>query len=182
MTSDRRPQPVALIGALDSKHEEYAFLRQRLAEHGVDTVLIDVGVLDEPGIRPDIERSAVAAAGGADIAELAARGDRNAAMVAMAAGAGRIVAERYRQQLISGVLVAGGSNAGYVMSQLVDALPIGCPKLLVSTIVAGDTRPYVQGSDLLMLYPVVDLAGLNSVSVPILTRAADALAGIVTAP
>ena len=182
MTTQRMRHRVALVGALDSKYEEYAYLRQRLAEHGVDTELIDIGVLSEPGVQPDIQRSVVAAAAGADIADLAARGDRNAAMTAMATGASAIVAEHYRQRSISGVMVAGGSNAGYVMSRLAAVLPIGCPKVLVSTIVAGDTRPYVQGSDLIMLYPVVDLAGLNSVSSPILARAADVLAGIVTAP
>lgn len=76
----------------------------------------------------------------------------------------------------------GGSNAGFVMSQIAAALPIGCPKLLVSTIVAGDARPYVGTSDLMMLYPVVDIAGPNSVSIPVLTHAADACIGMLTGP
>lgn len=175
-------RPVALVGALDTKHAEYDFIRQRLAEHGVPSRLVDTGVLDPPGTAPDIDRSTVARAVGADVAELAAAGNRNAAMVTMAGGASAIVSRWYLASEVSGVLVLGGSNAGYLMSRLAATLPIGCPKVLVSTIVAGDTRPYVQASDLIMMYPVVDLAGLNSISTPVLARAADALAGIVSGP
>jgi uncharacterized protein (UPF0261 family) len=173
---------VVLVGALDTKYAEYDFIRVRLAQHGVPSWLVDIGVLNPPRMEADVDRSTVARAVGADVAELAAAADRNAAMVAMAGGASAIVQRWYRGGEVSGVLVLGGSNAGYLMSRLAAALPIGCPKLLVSTIVAGDTRPYLQASDLIMMYPVVDLAGLNSISEPILARAADALAGIVTGP
>ncbi|MDQ1531234.1 MAG: hypothetical protein QOE37_1339 [Microbacteriaceae bacterium] len=170
---------VVLAGALDTKADEYGFIRDRLASAGVPTVLLDTGVLGSPGIRPDVDRRTVAAAAGADLDALAAAHDRNDAMVAMARGAASLVRGLYDQGRVSGVMMLGGSNAGFVMSQVAAALPIGCPKVLVSTVVAGDTRPYVGTSDLTMMYPVVDIAGLNSISVGILARAADACAGMV---
>ncbi|MQA77698.1 MAG: UPF0261 family protein [Streptosporangiales bacterium] len=174
--------PVALVGALDTKHEEYAFVRDRLATHGVPALLIDTGVLGDAGVLADVDRRTVARAGDADLDALVAAGDRGDAMTVMATGAAGIVRRMHRDREVSGVMVLGGSNAGFVMSVLATALPIGFPKLLVSTIVAGDTRPYLQASDLIMMYPVVDLAGLDSISRPVLSRAADAMAGIVAAP
>ena len=178
------PQParVALVGALDTKHAEYGFVRDRLATHGVTSLLVDTGVLGTAGSTADIDRRSVAEAAGADLDALVAARDRGRAVEAMAVGAARRVARLHGEGSVSGTLVLGGSNAGYVMSRLAAMLPFGCPKLLVSTIVAGDTRPYVQTSDLAMMHPVVDLAGLNSVSAPVLARAADAMAGMVCAP
>lgn len=171
-----------LAGALDTKGQEYAFVRDRLAAHGVAAVLIDTGILGRPGIRPDIDRAAVASAAGERIERLAEAGDRAAAVAAMAHGAARIIAGLCAQGAADGVMVLGGSNAGAVMAEIARALPFGFPKLLVSTVVAGDTRPYVGASDLMMMYPVVDIAGLNSVSIPVLAHAADALAGLITGP
>ncbi len=176
------PGSVVLVGALDTKGPEYGFVRDRLASSGVPAILVDTGVLGSPSIAADIDRATVARAGGADIASLAAAQDRNDAMAAMARGAASVVRALYDQGRMSAVMILGGSNAGFVMSQVAAALPIGCPKVLVSTIVAGDTRPYVGTSDLMMMYPVVDIAGLNSISTAVLTRAADACAGMVRAP
>ncbi|HEY0240167.1 MAG TPA: Tm-1-like ATP-binding domain-containing protein [Friedmanniella sp.] len=173
---------VVLVGALDTKGAEYGFVRDRLAVDGVDALLIDVGVLGEATLRADVDRAAVAVGAGTTVAALADGGDRGAAMTVMARSATRLVAELVRSGAAAGVMVLGGSNAGYVMSHLASALPIGVPKVLVSTITAGDTRPYVGTSDLTMIYPVVDIAGLNSVSRLVLARAADACAGMVTAP
>jgi len=170
---------VHLIGALDTKSEEYGFVRDRLLAAGVSVVLVDTGVLDAARVAADIDRSDVAAAAGRTIEELRTAADRGAAIDAMAEGAARVISDRDARGLVSGVLVLGGSNAGFVMSRVAAALPFGRPKLLVSTIVAGDTRPYVGTSDLMMMYPVVDIAGLNSISIPVLARAADALIGIV---
>jgi uncharacterized protein (UPF0261 family) len=173
---------VVLAGALDTKAEEYGFIQDRLTAAGVPSILVDTGVLGTPRIEAAIDRRSVAAAGGADLDALIAGQDRNDAMVAMARGAAALVRDLYDQGRVSGVMMLGGSNAGFVMSQIAAALPIGCPKVLVSTIVAGDTRPYVGTSDLTMMYPVVDIAGLNSISVGILARAADACAGMVLGP
>ncbi|WP_243228238.1 Tm-1-like ATP-binding domain-containing protein [Microbacterium sp. CIAB417] len=172
---------VHLVGALDTKGVEYGFLRDRLRAAGLPVILVDTGVLDRPQLEAEVDRTAVADAGGELLGDLQDRPDRNHAMQVMAAGAARIVSDRHARGLVSAVLAIGGSNAGFVMSRVAGALPIGVPKLLVSTIVAGDTRPYVGTSDLMMMYPVVDIAGLNSVSIPVLARAADALIGILQA-
>lgn len=173
---------VVLAGAFDTKHEEYGYVRDRLARAGVKSTLVDFGVQGVPGIRPDVGTEAVARAGGSDIDALVRDGDRNAAMIVMGRGAAAEIRRLHERGDVAGVMVLGGSNAGYAMSRIAEALPFGCPKLLVSTIVAGDTRPYVGTSDLTMMYPVVDIAGLNSISMPVLAHAADAMAGMVTAP
>jgi len=173
---------VVLAGALDTKHVEYSFLRERLASHGVAAVLLDFGVLGVAGTHAEIDRDAVARSGGATIRELADGNDRNRAMMAMADGAAVEVRARVERDEVAGVIVVGGSNAGYAMSRIAPALPFGVPKILVSTIAAGDTRPYVGTSDLTLMYPVVDIAGLNSISRTVLARAADACAGMLAGP
>lgn len=179
MTDSPSPR-VVLAGSLDTKGHEYAFVRDRIAATGIGTLVIDTGILGHPLIDADVDRGLVARAGGADLETLAAAGDRNEAMTTMARGAAAVVRRLHDDGEVLAVIVLGGSNAGFVMSQVAAALPIGCPKILVSTIVAGDTRPYVGTSDLMMIYPVVDIAGLNSVSVPVLARAADACIGMLT--
>ncbi len=173
---------VVLAGALDTKGEEYGFVRDRLAATGIGSIMVDTGVLGGPTIAADVDRRSVAAAGSGNLDDLVAAADRNDAMVQMARGAAAVIRRLYDEGQVAAVIVLGGSNAGFVMSQIAAALPIGCPKILVSTIVAGDTRPYVGTSDLTMMYPVVDIAGLNSISIPVLARAADACAGMVTGP
>lgn len=173
---------VALVGALDTKAPEYGYVRDRLAAAGVDAVLVDTGVLGSPGLAPDVSRDEVAAAGESTIDELAAGRDRGTAVQAMARGAAAVVERLRADGRAHGVLILGGSNAGFTMSEVAATLPFGFPKLLVATIVAGDTRPYVGTSDLTMMYPVEDIAGLNSVSRPVLARAADAIAGMVSGP
>jgi uncharacterized protein (UPF0261 family) len=173
---------VVLVGALDTKHAEYGFVRDRIAAAGPTCLLVDTSVLGPPGIAADVDRHAVAAAAGADLDALVAAADRNAAVSAMARGAAAVVRRLHEAGRVAAVVALGGSNAGFVMSQVAPVLPIGVPKVLVSTVVAGDTRPYVGTSDLTMIYPVVDIAGLNSVSTPVLARAADAVTGMVTGP
>ncbi|MEP6796930.1 MAG: Tm-1-like ATP-binding domain-containing protein [Lapillicoccus sp.] len=173
---------VVLIGALDTKGPEYAFVRARLAAAGIASLVVDSGVLGSPSIPAEVDRATVARAGGADLAALARAADRNGAMAAMARGAATVVRRLHDDGELAAVIVLGGSNAGFVMSLVAAALPIGPPKVLVSTIVAGDTRPYVGTSDLVMFYPVVDIAGLNSVSRPVLAKAADAVIGMLSGP
>ena len=173
---------VVLVGALDTKGDEHGFVAERLALAGVGTVLVDVGVLGTATIRADVDRDTVAAGAGTTVAALAAAGDRNAAVQAMAGSAAATVRDLVGSGAAQGVMALGGSNAAYVMSRVAAELAIGVPKVLVSTIASGDTRPYVGTSDLTLVYPVVDIAGLNSISRLILARAADACAGMVTGP
>lgn len=171
---------VALAGTLDTKGHEYAFLRDRVREHAVDVLLIDVGV-HEPQITPDIGRDEVAAAAGADVGALATAGDRGEATAAMGAGAAVLLARLHDQGRIDGVLGLGGSGGSSIVTTGMQALPVGVPKLMVSTLASGDTRPYVGAVDITMMYSVVDIAGINSVSARIMANAAGAIAGMVGA-
>jgi uncharacterized protein (UPF0261 family) len=170
---------VVLLGTLDTKGEEYAYVRSLLSEHGVGTILVDAGVLGEPRVTPDVVREDVAQAAGADHAELAAAGDRGAAVETMARGAAEVVARLHSEGHLDGVLALGGSGGTAVAAEAMRALPVGVPKLIVSTMASGDTRPYVGANDVTMTYSVVDIAGINAVSSRILANAAAAMAGMV---
>jgi len=167
---------VVLLGTLDTKGEEYAFLRDRLREHGVDVLLVDAGV-HEPSVQPDIGREELSP----DVAQLAAAGDRGAAVTAMAEGAERVVTQLHADGRLDGILALGGSGGSSIATRAMRALPVGVPKLMVSTVASGDTRPYVGAIDVTMMYSVVDISGVNRVSARIMANAAGAIAGMVGA-
>jgi uncharacterized protein (UPF0261 family) len=172
---------VVLVGTLDTKGREYAFLRDRLQAAGVRTILVDAGIMGPPLVEPDVTRGEVGAAAGADVEALRAAGDRGQAVLAMARGATAVVEQLYAEGRCDGVLAAGGSGNTSIAAEAMRALPVGVPKLIVSTIAAGDTRPIVGASDMLLAASVVDVAGINSVSARILANAAAAMAGMVQA-
>jgi uncharacterized protein (UPF0261 family) len=173
---------VVLVGTLDTKGEEYAFLRSRLELAGVGTLVVDVGTQGPPHTEPDVPREEVAAAGGLDLAALTAAADRGAAVQAMCAAAPVVVRRLYDEGRCQGVLAAGGSGNTAIATAAMRALPVGVPKVVVSTMASGDTSPYVDVSDVVLVPAVTDVAGLNSVSARILANAAAAVAGMVTAP
>ena len=173
---------VVLVGTLDTKGHEYAYLRERLGLHGVRTVLVDAGTLEEPRTDPDIDRREVAAAAGADLDELTAARDRGRAVTAMADGAAAIVRRLYDEGRCDGVLAAGGSGNTAIATSAMRTLPVGVPKLMVSTVAAGDTRDYVGAGDVAMMASVTDISGINSISARILANAAAAMAGMVDSP
>ena len=168
---------VVLLGTLDTKGAEYGYLRDRLREQGVDVLLVDAGVF-EPQIEADIAHDEVAAAAGADLAALArgrrprrrGRGDGR--------GAAEVVRRLHAEGRLDGVLAVGGSGNSSIGAAAMRALPVGVPKLMVSTIASGDTRPYVGATDVSMTYSVVDISGLNRISARILANAAGAMAGM----
>jgi uncharacterized protein (UPF0261 family) len=169
---------VVLLGTLDTKGAEIAFVRDRIAELGCEVVVVDAGVMGQSSWPVDVDADAVAAAGGGDRGRLAAAGDRSAAMAVMRAGATAIVAGLHSGGRLDGILALGGSGGASLAAAAMQALPIGVPKLIVSTMASGDTRPYVGESDIAMLYPVVDIAGLNRLSRQVLGNAAAAIAGM----
>ena len=169
---------VVLLGTLDTKGEEYDFLRRKVREEGPNVLLVDTGVLGAPLAQPDISRQEVAQAAGANAQELAESGDRGAAVEAMARGAAEIVKELYSQGRLDAVLALGGSGGTAIATQAMRELPVGVPKLVVSTMASGDTRPYVGAVDITLMYSVVDIAGLNPISERILGNAAAAAAGM----
>ncbi|MGI8865664.1 MAG: Tm-1-like ATP-binding domain-containing protein, partial [Rubrobacteraceae bacterium] len=173
---------VVLLGTLDTKGIEYDFLRDRLREAGVEVTLIDAGIIGEPKATPDITREEVARAAGEDVEALASAGDRGAAVAAMARGAGEIVRNLHDEGRLDGIIAIGGSGGSALATQAMRVLPVGVPKLMVSTVASGDTRPYVGESDVTMMYSVVDIAGINQISARILSNAAGAIAGMAKAP
>jgi uncharacterized protein (UPF0261 family) len=176
------PAPtVVLVGTLDTKGDEYAFLRRRLADAGIGTLLVDVGTLDPPRTEPDVSRQEVATAAGIDLDALVAARDRGAAVEAMCAAAPVVVRRLFEEGRCQGVLAAGGSGNTAIATAAMRALPVGVPKLVVSTMAGADTSEYVGVSDVVVMPAVTDVAGLNSVSARILANAAAAIAGMVTA-
>jgi uncharacterized protein (UPF0261 family) len=171
---------VLLIGTLDTKGHEYAYLAERLKEQGMDVLLVDAGVY-EPQVEPDVSRQDAAGAAGADADALAEAGDRGAAVSAMAAGAWALVKRLHAEGRFQGIASVGGSGNSSIAAAAMRALPVGFPKLIVSTVASGDTRPYVGATDVTMTYSVVDISGINQISAQILTNAAGAIAGMVKA-
>ncbi len=172
---------VVLVGTLDTKGREYAWLADRIREHGVDVVLVDAGIVGEPLAAPDVARQEVAAAAGADVAALAAAGDRGAAVETMARGAAAIVRRLHAEGRLDAIGGLGGSGGSALVTHAMRELPIGVPKLMVSTVASGDTSPYVGSVDVTMMYSVVDIAGVNRISARIMANAAGALAGMAKA-
>lgn len=173
---------VVLVGTLDTKGGEYDFVREQLRASGVDVVLVDTGVLGRPTITPDVTRDDVAAAAGVRLADLVSAADRGAAVTAMAEGARAIVAGLRRDGRCDAAMALGGTGGTSVAARAFEPLPLGVPKVIVSTAASGDTRPYVGETDLILMPSVVDIAGVNRISAPILANAAHAVAGMVTAP
>jgi uncharacterized protein (UPF0261 family) len=173
---------VVLVGTLDTKGREYAYLRDAIVAAGAATILVDTGVLGEPQVAADISREEVARAGGAEHADLAREADRGAAMAAMGRGAAAVLERLHGEGRLRGAISMGGSGNASVAAAAMRRLPVGVPKLIVSTLAAGDTRPYVGESDVTMMYSVVDIAGINQISARILGNAAAAIAGMAGAP
>ncbi len=171
---------VVLVGTLDTKGPEYAFLKERIIGAGCDAILVDAGITSVSAAA-DINADDVAAAAGEDRAALAAANDRGPAVAAMTRGATAIVERLYAEGRLDAILGIGGSGGSSIVSAGMQALPIGVPKLIVSTMASGDTSPYVGTSDIAMMYSVVDVAGINGISERILTNASAAVAGMAIA-
>ena len=169
---------IALIAALDTKAADAAFLAARLRSRGHEVTIVDIGVLGDPGIEPDITRERVAAAGGCPHDELVDRRDRSAAVAVMTAGATRVLADLHGQGHLTGALAIGGGAGTTIGSTALRALPLGLPKVVLSTVAAAETGRFVGTSDIVMFPSIVDIAGINRISAITYARAADALAGM----
>ena len=171
-------ETVLLVGTLDTKGAEYAYLRERLRKQRVDSLLVDVGIDEPVGAEPDIARHEL----GVDVGQLARDRDRGAAVAAMADAAASIARRLYEEGRIGGVLAAGGSGNTAIATRAMQALPVGVPKLMVSTVAAGNTADYVGAADVMLMASVTDVAGINTISARILANAAAAMAGMMQAP
>ncbi|GII57605.1 hypothetical protein Pth03_59940 [Planotetraspora thailandica] len=172
---------VVLVGTLDTKCAEYIWLRDRLREYGVTTTCIDVGTFSDGGGIADVGPAQVAAAAGKDLEVLRAGNDRGAAMAAMSAGATAVVSRLFAERRLHGLLGVGGSSGSSVAGAAMQALPVGVPKLLVTTMAAGDVRPYVGAKDVTLMPSVVDVAGINQISRATLGNAVAGIAAMAAA-
>jgi uncharacterized protein (UPF0261 family) len=171
--------PVILIGTLDTKGTEFAFVRDLLREAGIPTLVIDAGVLQPPSFAPDLAREEVYRAAGTTLATVVQAGDRGQAIAAAAKGVAKLVVDLHAQGKVDGVLSLGGSAGTTIGTAAMRALPFGVPKLMVSTLASGQVKPYVGVRDVMMLPSVVDVSGLNRISRVVLTNAARAMIGMV---
>jgi uncharacterized protein (UPF0261 family) len=170
---------VVIVGTLDTKGEEIGFARDVLEAEGVDVHVIDTGVVGEPEFDPDTSASEVAEAAGTTLETLREDAERGEAMEAMGEGAARIVEQMHVDGDLDGVLGLGGSGNTSIATTAMRALPVGVPKVMVSTMASGDTEPYVGAKDVMMMYSVADIEGLNQLSRKVIANAALAMVGMV---
>ncbi|MAE46412.1 MAG: hypothetical protein CMJ86_05910 [Planctomycetes bacterium] len=172
---------IAVLGTLDSKGHEHAFVAQRIRERGHQALLVDVGTSEEPQVPVDITREQVAQAANLELAALLERHDRGECVAAMALAAPILLQRLQQEGRIQGVVSLGGGGGTAIATAAMRALPIGFPKLMVSTLASGNTAPYLGTKDITMMPSIVDVAGLNRVSKTIFARAAGAICGMVEA-
>jgi uncharacterized protein (UPF0261 family) len=172
---------VGIVGTLDTKGDEFLYLRDRLHALGVKTLTVNVGVMGEPRFPPDVRADEVAQAAGTTLAALRREADRGKSVAVMATGAANVLARLHARGAIGGVVSLGGSAGTTIGASAMRALPIGVPKVMVSTLASGDMAPYVGTKDITTMYSVVDISGMNSVSRRILSNAAAAIAGMARA-
>ena len=169
---------ILIIGTLDTKGVEFAYIRDLIRARGHDTILLDAGV-DEPRLAPDVSSARVATAGGSSIESLRAAHDRATALEVMCAGVRAVALELLAEGRFDGVIGLGGSGGSAIATSAMKALPVGMPKVMVSTMASGDVSAYVDVKDITMMYSVVDVAGLNRLSRRILANGAGAVCGMV---
>jgi uncharacterized protein (UPF0261 family) len=171
--------PIVIVGALDTKGIEFEFVRNIIKEYGLETILVDFGVMGDPPFEPDVTADETARAGGSTLAELREKADKTFAMRTMSSGLTKIVVDLHAAGRLGGILGMGGGGGTSIATAAMRRLPTGIPKLMVSTVAAGDIAPYVGSRDITMVPSVVDVAGLNSISRRIYTNAATAIAGMM---
>ena len=170
---------VVLIGTLDTKGQEYKFVQERFQKAGLKTILINAGIIGKPTIAFDISNEEVAQKGGSDLASLKTKNDRGFAVGVMTQGVNSIVQDLLQQKQVDAIFALGGSGGSTISSFAMRNLPIGIPKVLVSTLVQSNAASFVGESDLVLFASVVDIAGINSLSAQIIANAVDATIGMV---
>ena len=171
----------ASSGRWTQKAWNFSLLKNRSRRAALRTCVVNTGIVGEPHFEPDVSAAEVAGAGGASLQALRDGGDRGVAVAAMAEGAAKIIAQLQSDGKIDGVISLGGSAGTTIGTTAMRAVPVGVPKIMVSTLASGDTSPYVDTKDVSMMYSVVDIAGINSLSRQILANAAGAIVGMVNA-
>lgn len=173
---------VLLIGTLDTKGREIAYLRDRLHEFGLQTLVLDSGILGEPlDCEPDITRTDVARAAGYEIDALRTIGTRGAAVEHMLQGVQRIAGDFFERGRFQAMICLGGAEGAVLGAAAAKILPIGVPKIIISPIASGQRRfgPLVGTRDVLVMHSVVDILGINPISTTIFDNAAAAVHGML---
>ena len=170
---------VVIAGALDTKGQEFAFVKDLVEKEGLQTLVIDFGVMGEPAFSPDVNRAEVARTGGGDLGRLSSGQHKDEAMAVMANGLAVVVRKLHEAGKIDGIMSMGGSGGTSLATTAMRVLPVGLPKLMVSTLGGGDVSAYAGTKDITFMPSVVDVAGLNSISRVIYANAAGAIAGMV---
>ncbi len=174
-------KPIIVIGTLDTKGQEIAYVRDLIANRGHQPVVIDSGIMGKPTIQPAISRHQVAAAAETTIEAILATGDKNNAISTMARGVASISARLYAEGKLAGVIALGGVQGTVIGTAAMRALPVGVPKVMVSTVANGQATfgPFVGTKDLTIIHSVADILGLNIITRQILAEAAGAVVGMV---
>ncbi|MGA8656503.1 MAG: Tm-1-like ATP-binding domain-containing protein [Chthoniobacterales bacterium] len=174
------PKTICILGAFDTKGEDHAFLRQEILKRGHQAVTVNIGILGSTNFFPvDYDSGEVAKAGEVDLADLRSKKDKAAAMKAFDAAAPKLLQQLFKEGKFDGVIGMGGSGGSAIIASAMRSLPIGVPKVLVSTVASGDVSFYVRGKDIAVLPSIVDVAGVNRVSRLVYARAAGAICGMV---
>jgi len=173
---------VAILGTFNTKGREFEYLIKAIQKAGAEVLTIDTGIGDPQCIKPDISSDEVAEAAGVKVAGLKEKSDRGYAIKCMVSGAEKILSKLYEDERINAVIGLGGSAGTTIGTSAMRMLPVGFPKMMISTVASGNVRPHVGEKDIIMMNSVVDIAGINRISSAILTNAANAIAGMVTGP
>lgn len=173
---------VYLIATLDTKGPEAEYVRDRLVAAGVQVRIVDAGCLGEPTTKADVSREDVFAAAGSSVAVMREKNDRGAAIEKGAHGVASLVKQAHERGEVVGVISLGGSAGTTIGTTAMRALPLGVPKVMVSTLASGNTRSFVGDKNLVMINSVVDIAGINRISRIVLDHAAAAMAGMLKWP
>lgn len=180
-----RKRIVVVVGTLDTKGREVAYVARRIRAAGVGTLVVDSGILGDPAaIEPDVGHEEVAKAAGTTLSALRMLGARGAAVEVMAQGLRRVVGDLYRAGRLNAILALGGAEGAIMAAEAMQAVPVGVPKLIVTPVAAGQRvfAPFVGLRDVLVMHSVVDILGVNPISRPIYDNAARAIVGMVRGP
>lgn len=172
---------ILILGTLDTKGREIKFLKEAIEARGHETLVVNCGILTEPYFLPDVSVQEVAAAAGEDVSRLATAGDRGRAVAAMTAGAARVVEELFGERRFQALIGMGGGAGTAIATAAMRRLPIGVPKVMISTLAGGDVRGFVGVKDIVMFPAVVDISGLNRISRQVIAQAAAAVCAMAEA-
>lgn len=169
---------IAVIGTLDTKHSEFQYIKELIESYGFNTLMIHAGVF-EAGIDADVSNRTITNEVEEDIEAIAKEENRAKGTDALSRGLSKYLPKLYAKGKFDGVISLGGSGGTAIATAGMRELPIGVPKVMVSTMASGNISQYVGTSDIMMIPSIVDVAGLNDISKQIFTNAVHAICGMV---